>query len=73
MRMLILSYMLSYPMFVPNFEILGAVVAEKSFPMYDTGVRVGRKEKKKVVKRSFSIVVFFYTKILQSSVGVYKI
>ena len=70
--------LLSYPIFVPNFKILGAVVAEKSFdtnfPMHYTGVRDGKREKK--VKRSqnkFQHFGFLLHKILQHSVGVYKI
>ena len=45
-----------YPMFVPNFEMLGAVVPEKSdtnFPMHYTGVRDGKKEKLKRSRKEF--------------------
>ena len=46
MRMLILlrQYKWSYPMFVPNFKILGAVVPEKSLTQIFlcTGVRDGK-------------------------------
>ena len=40
-------------MFVPNFKILGAVVPKKSltnFPKNYTGVRDGKKEKKRKKK-----------------------
>ena len=56
MSMLILSYTIKVVLvtFVPNFEIIGAVVPEKifdtSFPMHYTGVRDGKKVKGK--KRS---------------------
>ena len=79
MRMLILSYTIRvvYPMFVPNFKIVGAVVPEKSltnFPMHYIGMSDGKKEKK--VKRRQNICQhsgFLLHNILQLSVHVYKI
>ena len=55
-------------MFVPNFEILGAVGPEKSLTQISISLDWnesphGKKEKgKKEVKRNFNIVVFFYTR-----------
>ena len=60
------QYNKSYPTFVPNFKIIGAVVPEKSFdtnfPMYYIGVRDGKKEKwKEKAKINHRILVFFLT------------
>ena len=60
-------------MFVPNFEILGAVVPEKS--LTQISLCFTETEKKEKVKRSqkkFQHCSFPLHKILQPSVGVYK-
>ena len=53
-------------MFVPNFKILGQVVAEKSltenFPIHCIGVKEGKNKKlKKKAKIKISILIFLYT------------
>ena len=70
MRMLILSYTnkWSYPMFVPNSEILGAVVAKTTLTQILLCITLEcEMEKKKNVKGSQ------IHKIFQPSEGVYKI
>ena len=59
-------YMRSYPIFVPNFEILGAVVPKRSLIQISLCIPLEwemEKREKKVKRslRNFSIVVFFYT------------
>ena len=64
MRLLVLSYNKSYPMFLPNFKILGAVVLEKSLTQISLCIALEwemEKRTKKESKINFSNVVFFYT------------
>ena len=64
-------------MFVPNLEILGAVVPEKSLTQISLCITLEwGMEKRKKVKRSqkkFQPWDFLLNKILQPSSGVYKI
>ena len=64
-------------MFVPNFEILGAVVPEQTLRPISLCITLEwEMEKRKKVKRSqkkFQHSGFLLHKILQPSVGVYEI
>ena len=56
-------------MFVPNFEILGAVVAEKT----DKKVRDGEKVKGKRKSKEISALWFSFTQDTSTLCSVYKI